>query len=40
VQGIYALQNGPGFTRRTMLPPLHHLAPRVLAFAAKYEASA
>ena len=39
-QGIYALQNGPGFTRRTMLPPLHRLAPRVLAFAAKYEANA
>jgi hypothetical protein len=38
-QGIYAMQNGPGFTRRTMLPPLHRLAPRVLAFAAKYEAN-
>jgi len=39
-QGIYALQNGPGFTRRTMLPPLHRLAPRVLAFADQYQAAA
>ena len=36
-QGLYALQNGPGFTRRTLMPPLHRLAPRVLAFADKYE---
>jgi hypothetical protein len=39
-RGIYALQNGPGFTRRTMLPPLHRLAPRVLAFADQYQAAA
>ena len=36
-EGLYALQNGAGFTRRTMLPPLHRLTPRVLAFADKYE---
>lgn len=39
-RGLYALQNGPGFTRRTMLPPLHRLAPRVLAFADQYQAAA
>lgn len=39
-EGLYALQNGPGFTRRTLMPPLHRLAPRVLAFADKYEADA
>jgi hypothetical protein len=39
-QGLYALQNGPGFTRRTLMPPLHRLAPRALAFADKYEADA
>ncbi|WP_457134309.1 hypothetical protein [Mycobacteroides abscessus] len=32
-KGLYALQNGPGFTRRTRMPPLHRLAPRVLAYA-------
>jgi hypothetical protein len=36
-QGLHALQNGPGFTRRTRIPPLHRLAPRVLTFADKYE---
>lgn len=36
-QCLYALQNGPGFTRRTLLPPLHRLAPRVLAFANNYQ---
>jgi hypothetical protein len=39
-QGLYALQNGAGFTRRTMLPPLHRLAPRVLHFADTYQADA
>ena len=39
-KGMYALQNGPGLTRRTMLPPLHRLAPRVLAFADNYQADA
>ena len=38
--GLYALRNGPGFTRGTGIPPLHRLAPRVLAFADKYEANA
>lgn len=37
-QGVYAMQNGPGFTRRLGLPPLRRLAPRVLAFADKYTA--
>jgi hypothetical protein len=32
-KGQRALQNGPGFTRRNMCPPLSLLAPRVLAFA-------
>lgn len=32
-EGLYALQNGPGFTHRTKLPPLHRLAPRVLSYA-------
>lgn len=32
-QGLYALQNGPGFTHRTKLPPLQRLAPRVLSYA-------
>lgn len=32
-EGYRALQNGPGFTRRNMCPPLSPLAPRVLAFA-------
>ena len=36
-QGLHALQNGPGFTRRNMCPPMSPLAPRVLAFAASYE---
>lgn len=37
-QGLHALQNGPGFTRRNMWPNMSPLAPRVLAFAANYEA--
>lgn len=37
-RGVYALQNGPGFTRRNLAPPLHRLAPRVLSFADTYEA--
>jgi hypothetical protein len=36
-QGLHALQDGPGFTRRTGIPPLHRLAPRVLTFADKYK---
>ncbi|OBH34273.1 hypothetical protein A5692_13290 [Mycobacterium sp. E342] len=35
--GMYALQNGPGFTRRTGIPPLHRLAPRVLTFAETHQ---
>ncbi|RDI55920.1 hypothetical protein [Nocardia mexicana] len=37
-QGLYALQNGPGFTRRLWIPPYMTLAPRVLAFADNYVA--
>lgn len=36
-QGQRALQNGPGFTRRNMCPPLSPLAPRVLAFADSFQ---
>jgi hypothetical protein len=36
-QGLHALQDGPGFTRRTGIPPLHRLAPRVVTFADKYK---
>jgi hypothetical protein len=39
-QGLYALQTGAGFTRRTLMPPLRRLAPRVLAFAHNYQAEA
>jgi hypothetical protein len=39
-RGLYALQTGPGFTRRLGLPPIHRLAPRVLAFADNYQADA
>jgi len=35
-EGLYALQSGPGFTRRLGLPPFHRLAARVLAFADNY----
>jgi len=35
--GLHALQNGPGFTRRNLWPPMSPLAPRVLAFVAAYE---
>lgn len=38
--GLHALQNGPGFTRRNPWPPLSPLAPRVLRFAASYEPDA
>ncbi|EIU15264.1 hypothetical protein MA5S0422_1724 [Mycobacteroides abscessus 5S-0422] len=31
--GTYAMQTGPGFTRRKLMPPLFRLAPRVLHFA-------
>lgn len=36
-RGIYALQLGPGFTRRLKIPPYMQLAPRVLSFAHSYE---
>jgi hypothetical protein len=39
-RGLYALQTGPGFTRRLGLRPIHRLAPRVLAFADNYQAAA
>jgi hypothetical protein len=35
-RGLYALQTGPGFTRRLGIPPFQRLAPRVLAFAHDY----
>ncbi len=35
--GLHALQNGPGFTRRNMCPPITPLAPRVLRFVVSYE---
>ncbi|MEU4320966.1 hypothetical protein AB0F85_29370 [Nocardia fluminea] len=35
-RGLYALQTGPGFTRRLGVPPYMSLAPRVLAFADNY----
>ncbi|MGE3659551.1 MAG: hypothetical protein AB7G47_22585 [Mycolicibacterium sp.] len=35
--GLHALQNGPGFTRRNLWPPMSPLAARVLRFAATYE---
>ena len=35
--GVHALQDGPGFTRRKMCPPMSPLAPRVLSFVASYE---
>src|SRR6478672_10021722 len=35
-EGLYALQSGPGPTRRLGLPPFHRLAARVLAFADNY----
>jgi hypothetical protein len=36
-RGMYALQMGPGFTRRLWIPPYNPLAPRVLAFADGYK---
>jgi hypothetical protein len=36
-KGQYALQNGPGFTRRNLCPKMTPLAPRVLAFAASFQ---
>lgn len=36
-RGMYALQFGPGFTRRLKVPPFQRLAPRVLAFADTYQ---
>ena len=38
-RGLYALQLGPGFTRRLWIPPFNPLAPRVLEFADRYEES-
>ncbi|MDA2892583.1 hypothetical protein PDG61_16810 [Mycolicibacterium sp. BiH015] len=35
-QGLYALQTGPGFTRRFRTPAYSQLDPRVLAFADQY----
>lgn len=35
-RGLYALQNGPGFTRRRPVPPYTRLAERVLDFADRY----
>ncbi|MGW5517788.1 hypothetical protein [Nocardia africana] len=37
-RGLYALQTGPGFTRRVRVPPYMPLAPRVLHFADSYDA--
>jgi hypothetical protein len=39
-QGLHALQNGPGFTRRNLGPPISPLAPRVLHFVATFEPDA
>ena len=36
--GMYALQTGPGFTRRQLAPSHSPLAPRVLSFADNYQA--
>ncbi|MET4432086.1 hypothetical protein [Mycolicibacterium sp. 624] len=36
-RGLYALQTGPGFTRRYHTPSLSQLDPRVLSFADQYE---
>ncbi|WP_141772853.1 hypothetical protein [Mycobacterium malmoense] len=36
-RGLHALQNGPGFTRRNLWPPISPLAPRVLHFVATYQ---
>lgn len=38
-RGLYALQTGPGFTRRFRTPSFSQLEPRVLAFADQHEAS-
>ncbi|MDM2645611.1 hypothetical protein PP633_14870 [Mycobacteroides abscessus] len=38
-RGLYALQTGPGFTRRFRTPPFSQLDPRVLTFADQHEAS-
>lgn len=38
-RGMYAMQTGPGFTRRLGIPPFQRLAPRVLAFADGYQGS-
>lgn len=36
-RGLYALQTGPGFTRRLRIPSYSQLDPRVLSFADQYE---
>lgn len=36
-QGLHALQNGPGFTRRNPWPNMSPLAPRVLQFAVSFQ---
>lgn len=38
-RGLYALQTGPGFTRRFRTPSFSQLDPRVLTFADKHEAN-
>jgi hypothetical protein len=38
-RGLYALQTGPGFTRRLRTPSFSQLDPRVLAFAYQHEGS-
>jgi hypothetical protein len=38
-RGLYALQTGPGFTRRFHTPSFSQLDPRVLTFADQHEAS-
>ncbi len=38
-RGLYALQTGPGFTRRLRTPSFSQLDPRVLAFADQHEES-
>lgn len=35
-QGLYALQSGPGFTRKVPIPPYVYLAPRVLTYASTH----
>jgi hypothetical protein len=39
-KGLYARQHGPAFRLRNLMPPLHRLAPRVLALADSYRGDA